>query len=69
MYNQILASQGLSAFINLLIQSKEYDILFGSLVVPYRRFPTLPAANFPNTDRLYENLTKQNNSIIVPSFS
>ena len=69
LYNQILASQGLSAFINLLIQSKEYDTLFGSLVVPYRRFPTLPAANFPNTDRLYENLTKQNNSIVVPSFS
>ena len=69
LYNQILASQGLSAFINILVQSKEYDALFGNLIVPYRRFPTLPAANFPNTDRLYENLTKQSNSIVVPSFN
>ena len=67
-YNQILASQGLSAFINMLINSKEYEALFGDFIVPYRRFPTLPAANFPNTDRLYNNLTKQSNDIVVPSF-
>lgn len=68
-YNQILASQGLQPFIMLLVNSKEYVALFGDFTVPYRRFPTLPAANFPNTDRLYNNLTKQNNSIVVPSFS
>lgn len=68
-YNQILASQGLQSFIMLLVNSKEYVALFGDFTVPYRRFPTLPAANFPNTDRLHNNLTKQNNSIVVPSFS
>ena len=67
-YNQILASQGLSAFISILIDSKEYSALFGDAIVPYRRFPTLPAANFPNTDKLYSNLTKQNKKIVVPSF-
>ena len=68
-YNQILASQGLSAFINILINSKEYAALFGDSIVPYRRFPTLPAANFPNTYRLYNSLTKQNKDVVVPSFT
>nr|QCI07095.1 gbilisome linker polypeptide [Hypnea pannosa] len=67
-YNQILASQGLSYFISILVNSIEYNSIFGSNVVPYRRFPTLPAANFPNTEKLYNTLTKQNQSIIVPSF-
>ena len=67
-YNQILASKGLGAFIALLVESKEYKVLFNSNTVPYRRFPTLPAANFPNTDRLYNTLTKQNKVIVVPSF-
>lgn len=68
-YNQILASHGLQPFIMLLVNSKEYISVFGDSTVPYRRFPTLPAANFPNTDKLYNSLTKQNNSIVVPSFS
>nr|YP_010728671.1 phycobilisome core-membrane linker protein [Phymatolithon calcareum]WEA76752.1 phycobilisome core-membrane linker protein [Phymatolithon calcareum] len=68
-YNQILASQGLQPFITLLVNSKEYISVFGDFTVPYRRFPTLPAANFPNTDKLYNSLTKQNKSIVVPSFS
>nr|YP_009628866.1 phycobilisome linker polypeptide [Balbiania investiens]QBX88649.1 phycobilisome linker polypeptide [Balbiania investiens] len=67
-YNQMLASQGLVVFISSLIRSVEYNFVFGSNIVPYRRFPTLPAANFPNTEKLYNNLTKQNNKIIVPSF-
>nr|YP_010195959.1 phycobilisome linker polypeptide [Gracilaria bursa-pastoris]UAD83356.1 phycobilisome linker polypeptide [Gracilaria bursa-pastoris] len=67
-YNQILASQGLAYFIYVLVNSKEYDIVFGMNTVPYRRFPTLPAANFPNTEKLYNSLTKQNRSIIIPSF-
>ncbi len=68
-YNQILASRGLLSFINLLVNSKEYLSVFGDFTVPYRRFPTLPAANFPNTDILYNRLTKQNNRIVVPSFT
>ena len=68
-YNQVLASRGLLSFIVLLVNSKEYASVFGDSTVPYRRFPTLPAANFPNTDRLYNKLTKQNNEIVVPSFN
>nr|YP_009731918.1 phycobilisome core-membrane linker protein [Gracilaria edulis]QHS70444.1 phycobilisome core-membrane linker protein [Gracilaria edulis]UAD85604.1 phycobilisome linker polypeptide [Gracilaria edulis] len=67
-YNQILASQGLAYFISSLVNSKEYDIIFGANTVPYRRFPTLPAANFPNTEKLYNSLTKQSVSIVIPSF-
>nr|YP_009237769.1 phycobillisome linker protein [Gracilariopsis lemaneiformis]AJO68466.1 phycobillisome linker protein [Gracilariopsis lemaneiformis]AML79776.1 phycobillisome linker protein [Gracilariopsis lemaneiformis] len=67
-YNQILASQGLEYFISSLVNSKEYNIIFGADTVPYRRFPTLPAANFPNTEKLYNTLTKQNAAIIIPSF-
>lgn len=67
-YNQILASQGLSYFVSVLVNSLEYKSLFGLNTVPYRRFPTLPAANFPNTEKLYNTLTKQNQMIIIPSF-
>nr|YP_009391250.1 phycobilisome linker polypeptide [Dipterocladia arabiensis]ARW59394.1 phycobilisome linker polypeptide [Dipterocladia arabiensis] len=68
-YNQILASQGIIDFIACLVNSIEYKTVFGCNIVPYRRFPTLPAANFPNTEKLYNTLTKQNDDIIIPSFS
>ncbi|MGL5873845.1 MAG: phycobilisome rod-core linker polypeptide [Xenococcaceae cyanobacterium] len=67
-YNQILASGGIRAFIGAMVNSMEYVQVFGEDTVPYRRFPTLPAANFPNTERLYNKLTKQDNEIVVPSF-
>lgn len=67
-YNQILASMGLKAFIGAMVNSMEYSQVFGEDTVPYRRFPTLPAANFPNTERLYNQLTKQNDEIVIPSF-
>nr|YP_010336606.1 phycytochrome bilisome core-membrane linker protein [Rhodospora sordida]UNJ15012.1 phycytochrome bilisome core-membrane linker protein [Rhodospora sordida] len=67
-YNLILATKGLTAFIESLVSSQEYELLFGTNVIPYRRFPTLPAANFPNTEKLYNQLTKQNPNIVVPSF-
>nr|YP_010337808.1 phycytochrome bilisome core-membrane linker protein [Sahlingia subintegra]UNJ17393.1 phycytochrome bilisome core-membrane linker protein [Sahlingia subintegra] len=67
-YNQMLASKGLSSFITVLTNSQEYTTLFGDTIVPYRRFPTLPASNFPNTEKLYNNFTKQDESVIVPSF-
>lgn len=59
-YNQILASQGLRAFVKSLIYSNEYDTVFGDNTVPYRRFPTLPAANFAKTERLHNTFVKQN---------
>jgi phycobilisome core-membrane linker protein len=67
-YNRILASEGLGAFIRAMTGTTEYAQYFGEDTVPYRRFPTLPAANFPNTDRLYNQLTKQNKDVVVPSF-
>ncbi|MDJ0596717.1 MAG: phycobilisome rod-core linker polypeptide [Pleurocapsa sp. MO_226.B13] len=67
-YNQILASQGLKAFIGAMVNSMEYIQVFGEDTVPFRRFPTLPAANFPNTEKLYNRLTKQSDDIVVPSF-
>ncbi len=68
LYNQVLASQGLTTFISMLVNTKEYGILFNDSVVPYRRFPTLPAANFPNTVKLH-SLTKQRKFVVVPGFS
>ena len=67
-YNQILAAEGIRAFIGAMVSSMEYLQAFNEDTVPYRRFPTLPAANFPNTERLYNQLTKQNNEVVVPSF-
>ncbi len=67
-YNQILASEGIRAFIGAMVNGMEYSQVFGEDTVPYRRFPTLPAANFPNTEKLYNQLTKQNDEIVIPSF-
>ncbi len=67
-YNQILASKGIRAFIGAMVNGIEYINIFGEDTVPYRRFPTLPAANFPNTEKLYNRLTKQNKNLVVPSF-
>ncbi|BAU10365.1 phycobilisome core-membrane linker protein [Leptolyngbya sp. NIES-3755] len=68
-YNKILASQGLKAFVTEMVNSAEYAEAFGEDVVPYNRFLTLPAANFPNSQTLYNKLTKQNNKVEIPSFS
>jgi phycobilisome core-membrane linker protein len=51
-----------------MTNSPEYAENFGEDTVPYRRFPSLPAANFPNTQKLYNQLTKQNDDLVVPSF-
>jgi len=67
-YNQILSTQGLKAFINAMVETPEYAQAFGEDIVPYNRYLTLPAANFPNTQRLYNKLTKQDAKLEVPSF-
>lgn len=67
-YNQILATQGLRGFINNMVTSAEYGQAFGEDTVPYNRYLTLPAANYPNTQTLYNRLTKQDRSLVVPSF-
>jgi phycobilisome core-membrane linker protein len=68
-YNKILAAEGIRGFIRAMVNTPEYAQYFGEDTVPYRRFPTLPAANFPNTEILYNRLTKQSNEVVVPSFS
>ncbi len=67
-YNKILAAEGIRGFIRALVDTSEYAQYFGEDTVPYRRFPTLPAANFPNTEILYNRLTKQSDEVVVPSF-
>ena len=67
-YNQLLASQGIRGFVSAMVNTTEYLQVFGEDTVPYRRFPTLPAANFPNSEKLYNQLTKQNDDLVVPSF-
>lgn len=67
-YNQILATQGIRAFINAMVNSMEYLQVFGEDTVPYYRYETLPAANFPNSEKLYNQQTKQNDRVVVPSF-
>jgi phycobilisome core-membrane linker protein len=67
-YNQILATAGIKAFIGAMVNGAEYSQVFGEDVVPYNRFLTLPAANYPNTQTLYNKLTKQDKQVIVPSF-
>lgn len=67
-YNVILATQGLKALVTSIVNSLEYLQVFGEDVVPYNRFATFPAANYPNTQELYNRLTKQDKSIVVPSF-
>jgi len=67
-YNQILATQGLRAFINAMVSSTDYTQAFGEDTVPYNLYQTLPAANFPNSQTLYNRLTKQRKDIVVPSF-
>ncbi|NEP61803.1 MAG: photosystem I reaction center subunit X, partial [Symploca sp. SIO2G7] len=68
-YNQILATKGIRGFIQTMVETPEYAEFFGEDTVPYRRFPTLPAANFPNTERLYQQLTRQSDDVVIPSFA
>jgi phycobilisome core-membrane linker protein len=53
-YNQILASEGIRGFIQAMLATPEYAEYFGEDTVPYRRYPTLPAANFPNTETVVQ---------------
>ena len=67
-YNKILSEEGIRGFIRAMIDTAEYAEYFGEDTVPYRRFPSLPAANFPNTETLYNRLTKQTDDVLIPSF-
>jgi phycobilisome core-membrane linker protein len=68
-YNLILATSGLKGFITAMLVTPEYADAFGEDTVPYNRYLTLPAANYPNSQRLYNKLTKQDAKVEVPSFA
>ncbi|MEI6430462.1 MAG: phycobilisome rod-core linker polypeptide, partial [Pseudanabaena sp. ELA607] len=68
-YNEILATKGAKAMVVEMVNSREYVEAFGEDVVPYNRYETFPAANYPNTQTLYNRLTKQDKSLVVPSFA
>ncbi|WP_287127500.1 phycobilisome rod-core linker polypeptide [Candidatus Cyanaurora vandensis] len=68
-YNNVIAKEGFKPLIDAILNSEEYATAFGEDTVPYNRYPTLPAANFPNTERLYTQLTRQSAEIVVPSFT
>jgi len=51
-------------FIGAMVNSAEYAQVFGEDTVPYRRFPTLPAAT-SNTG--CNQLTKQSDDLVVPT--
>ncbi|MBT9313597.1 phycobilisome rod-core linker polypeptide [Leptothoe kymatousa] len=65
-YNQILATQGMGGFVHSLVETDEYIRLFGDDTVPYRRFPSLPAANFANTEQLHQQLPRPSASAKTP---
>ncbi len=44
-YNKLLADSGLSAAVEAIVETPEYNRYFGEDVVPYNRFPSLPAGN------------------------
>ncbi|MEI6332912.1 MAG: phycobilisome rod-core linker polypeptide, partial [Pseudanabaena sp. ELA645] len=68
-YNEILATKGAKAMVAEMVNSREYLEAFGEDVVPHNRYETFPAANYPNTQTLYNRLTKQDKSLVVPSFA
>jgi phycobilisome core-membrane linker protein len=67
-YNLVLANKGLKAFVSELVNSVEYLDAFGEDVVPYNRYTTFPAFNYPHSQELYNRLAKQDKSIVVPAF-
>ncbi|MEE3715908.1 phycobilisome rod-core linker polypeptide [Tumidithrix elongata RA019] len=67
-YNLVLANKGLKTFVTELVSSLEYLEAFGEDVVPYNRYTTFPAFNYPHTQELYNRLAKQDKSIVVPAF-
>lgn len=69
-YNLLLATKGLAAAVDAIILSDEYIAVFNEDVVPYRRYPTLPAGNYIASVRTNdEDLIKQPWSSLSPSYT
>ncbi|MBW4699252.1 MAG: phycobilisome rod-core linker polypeptide [Aphanocapsa lilacina HA4352-LM1] len=67
-YHGLLGRKGIKALVGALVDSEEYGRLYGEDTVPSWQFPTLPAANYPNSVELYNRFTRQDDSLVVPSF-
>ncbi len=67
-YNKLLAEGGLKAAVGAIVESAEYSRYFGEDVVPYKRFPTLPAGNYLGSVKADTDLVKQSWSDLSPSY-
>jgi phycobilisome core-membrane linker protein len=67
-YNKILADQGLRAAVDQMVNSAEYSRYFGEDVVPYKRYPSLPAGNYIGSVKAEEDLVKQSWSGYSPAY-
>ncbi|PLZ56665.1 hypothetical protein CBP15_06910, partial [Fischerella thermalis WC442] len=66
-YNKLLADSGLRAAVEAMVNSPEYARYFGEDVVPYQRFPSLPAGNYLGSVKAAADLVKQSWSSLSPS--
>jgi phycobilisome core-membrane linker protein len=66
-YNKLLADHGLRAAVEAIVDSAEYSRYFGEDVVPYPRFPSLPAGNYLGSVQAAADLVKQSWSSLSPS--
>jgi phycobilisome core-membrane linker protein len=67
-YNKLLADQGLRAAVEAMVDTAEYARYFGEDVVPYKRFPALPAGNYLGSVKADADLVKQSWSDMSPSY-
>ncbi|MFB8792076.1 MAG: phycobilisome rod-core linker polypeptide [Potamolinea sp.] len=66
-YNKLLADGGLRSAVEAIVDSPEYARFFGEDVVPYNRFPSLPAGNYLGSVKAASDLVKQSWSDMSPS--
>jgi phycobilisome core-membrane linker protein len=68
-FHGLLGRSGYKALVNALVDGEEYTRIYGEDTVPYWQYPVLPAANYPNSLQLYNRFTRQDDSLVVPSFA
>jgi phycobilisome core-membrane linker protein len=66
-YNKLLADSGLRSAVEAIVNSPEYARYFGEDVVPYKRYPSLPAGNYLGSVQAEADLVKQSWSSLSPS--
>ena len=66
-YNKLLADKGLRAAVESIVNSAEYARYFGEDVVPYKRYPSIPAGNYLGSVQAEADLVKQSWSSLSPS--